>query len=223
MQERAIRTRNAILSAAAKVFEERGFQAATIAEILAAARVTKGALYFHFQSKEDLAEGVLREQDEQLVVPERPCKVQQLVDVVMLHAYRLQTDCMVRAGVRLTMDQHASGIDRSGPFLRWTDTCSHLLEKAQEQGETLPHVAPAETAGVLVGSFAGVQAMSQAISDYGDLMTRVVELLRHVLPSVVQSAVLTSVDLAETRGAKVFAEARSLRGEREAVTDTPRS
>jgi AcrR family transcriptional regulator len=223
LQERAIRTRGTILSAAARVFEERGFQAATIAEILAAANVTKGALYFHFQSKEDLADGVLREQDEQLVVPERPCKVQQLVDVVMLHAYRLETDRMVRASVRLRLDQQAGEIDRSGPFLRWTDTCRHLLERAQQQGETLPHMVPAATAGVLVGSFTGIQAMSQAVSGYGDLMTRVVELLRHLLPSVVQSPVLTSVDLSESRGAKVFAEAWALRGEREALTDTLRS
>ncbi|MFD6414028.1 TetR family transcriptional regulator, partial [Nocardia asteroides] len=50
-QDRAIRTRRNILEAAAKIFEERGYQAATIAEILGAAGVTKGALYFHFSSK----------------------------------------------------------------------------------------------------------------------------------------------------------------------------
>ena len=33
---------------------------------------------------------------------------------MLLHAYRLQSDPMVRAGVRLTMDQHARGLDRSG-------------------------------------------------------------------------------------------------------------
>ncbi len=57
MQDRAILTRQAILTAAAGVFEERGYRAATISEILARAGVTRGALYFHFPSKEDLAEG----------------------------------------------------------------------------------------------------------------------------------------------------------------------
>ncbi|MEK8171459.1 helix-turn-helix domain-containing protein [Streptomyces sp. M19] len=56
-QERAIRTRNEILRAAATVFNEFGYDAATIAETLTRADVTKGALYFHFQSKEDLARG----------------------------------------------------------------------------------------------------------------------------------------------------------------------
>jgi AcrR family transcriptional regulator len=219
MQDRAIRTRQAILSAAAKVFEERGYQAATITEILAVAGVTKGALYFHFQSKEDLAEGVLSEQDQQLSVPERACKVQEFVDSVLLHAHRLRTDPMVRAGVRLTLDQRAEGLDRSGPFLRWGDIGRHLLQRAQAQGELLPHVTPSETADVVVGSFAGIQSMSQALSDYQDLMERTSSLLRHLLPSVVQSSVLTSVDLSESRGAKVLDEILELRRQAVAVQE----
>ncbi|MFD8256380.1 TetR family transcriptional regulator, partial [Streptomyces werraensis] len=96
-QDRAIRTRHTILQAAAKVFEEHGYQAATISEILSEAGVTKGALYFHFQSKEHLAQGVLTEQNNELTVPQRPSKLQELVDTTMLHAHRLQTDPMVRA------------------------------------------------------------------------------------------------------------------------------
>ncbi|MFD8691648.1 ScbR family autoregulator-binding transcription factor [Streptomyces sp. NPDC059651] len=204
-QDRAVRTRQTILTAAAKVFEERGYQAATITEILATASVTKGALYFHFQSKDHLAEGVLAEQDQRLVVPTRKCKVQEIVDTVALHAYRLQTDPMVRAGVRLSLDQQATELDRSGPFLRWAEVVGRLLEEAQ--GELLPHVVPSETADVLVGSFAGVQAMSQIISGYQDLDQRVSRLLRHILPNVVLSSVLATVDMSEGRGAAVYREA----------------
>ncbi|MFH8476834.1 ScbR family autoregulator-binding transcription factor [Streptomyces sp. NPDC018000] len=205
-QDRAIRTRQTILSAAAKVFEKHGYQAATITEILAEAGVTKGALYFHFQSKGELAQGVLSEQDQRLTVPDRPCKTQQVVDVIMLHAHRLQTDPMVRAGVRLSLDQQAQDLDRSGPFLNWSQIMRGLLEKAQAQGELLPHVAPHETSDVLVGSFAGIQAMSQALSNYQDLDERVRSLLRHLLPSVILASVLASVDLSQTRGRTVFTE-----------------
>ncbi|MFF3247091.1 ScbR family autoregulator-binding transcription factor [Streptomyces sp. NPDC002870] len=202
-QDRAIRTRRTILTAAARVFEQRGYQAATISEILTTAGVTKGALYFHFPSKEDLAEGVIRAQDHQLPIPDRACKVQQLVDTVVLHAYRLQTDPLVRAGVRLSLDQQAQGLDRSGPFLRWSEVGTELLHKAQAQGELMPHVVPADTADVLVGAFAGVQAMSQAVSNYQDLPRRVTALLRHVLPSAVVPSVLAAVDITESRGAFV--------------------
>ncbi len=210
-QDRAIRTRQTILTAAAKVFEERGYQAATISEILLTAGVTKGALYFHFPSKEDLAEGVIHEQDHDLPIPLRACKIQQLVDTVVLHAYRLRTDPLVRAGVRLALDQQAQGLDRSGPFLRWSDVGIALLQQAQAQGELMPHIVPAETADVLVGAFAGVQAMSQAMSNYQDLPHRVTALLRHVLPSIVVPSVLAAVDITEGRGAHVHAELEDLR------------
>ncbi|MFD8308464.1 ScbR family autoregulator-binding transcription factor [Streptomyces sp. NPDC059690] len=209
-QERAVRTRRAILSAAASVFEERGYQAATVNEILASAGVTKGALYFHFPSKEHLAEGVLHAQDLEVPIPERACKVQQMVDTVVLHAYRLQTDPMVRAGVRLSLDQQAQGLDRSGPFLRWSDVGAQLLGQAKAQGELLPHVTLTETADVLVGAFAGIQAMSQALCNYQDLPTRVSALLRHILPSVVIPSVLAAVDLTPTRGATVYTELQTL-------------
>ncbi|MFJ1641675.1 ScbR family autoregulator-binding transcription factor [Streptomyces sp. NPDC088256] len=205
-QDRAIRTRQTILSAAAKVFEKHGYQAATITEILAEAGVTKGALYFHFQSKEELAQGVLGEQDQRLTVSDRACKTQEIVDIIMLHAHRLQTDAMVRAGVRLSLDQQAHDLDRSGPFLNWGEVLTRLLEKAQAQGELLPHILPRETSDVLVGSFAGVQAMSQALSNYQDLALRVCSLLRHLLPNVVLASVLASVDLSPTRGVTVFTE-----------------
>ncbi|AZM94107.1 MULTISPECIES: ScbR family autoregulator-binding transcription factor [Streptomyces] len=216
-QVRAIRTRQAILSAAAKIFEERGYQASTISEILTVAGVTKGALYFHFQSKEDLALGVLNAQNQNLPLPERASKLQEIVDIVMLHTYRLQTDPMVRAGVRLTMDQRAEGLDRSGPFRNWAVPVGERLDKAQLQGELLPHVDPAETADVLVGAYAGIQSMSQALTDYRDLVVRVSALMRHLLPSIAQSSVLASLHLSESRASEVYHEALLLAQEREAA------
>lgn len=208
-QVRAIRTRNTILMAAAKVFEDRGYQAATIAEILSEAGVTKGALYFHFQSKDELAQGVLAGQDHQPLLPTRSCKTQEMVDEVMLQAHRLRTDPLVRAAVRLSMDQQPD-LKRSGPFLRWSTIGTTLLTQARAQGELLPHVVPAETADLIVGAFAGLQSMSQAISDYQDLPARVSVLLRHLLPSVVLPSVLAVLDLSENRGETVHAEAAQL-------------
>lgn len=140
-------------------------------------------------------------------MPIRASKVQEVVDVVMLQAHRLQTDPMVRAGVRLTMDQLTQNLDRSGPFLRWGEVGLDLLQQAQAQGELLPHISPPETAEVIVGSFAGIQSMSQAVCEYRDLVVRVSALMRHLLPSAVVPSVLASLDLSESRGAKVYAEA----------------
>ncbi|WP_107084581.1 TetR family transcriptional regulator [Streptomyces europaeiscabiei] len=61
-QERALRTRRAILDAAGEVFAEHGYAGATIQDVYNRCGVTKGAFYFHFTSKVELAQAVLDEQ-----------------------------------------------------------------------------------------------------------------------------------------------------------------
>ena len=48
-------TKERVLSAALEVFTERGYQAATIEEIAERAGMTKGAVYYWFRDKVDLA------------------------------------------------------------------------------------------------------------------------------------------------------------------------
>jgi AcrR family transcriptional regulator len=50
-----------LLEAAAAVFAEKGFQAASVDEIAARAGTSKGALYWHFDSKDDLFFALLEE------------------------------------------------------------------------------------------------------------------------------------------------------------------
>ncbi len=53
-ERRRQQTREYLLQAAAQVFAERGFYAATLDEVAAAAGFTKGAVYSNFKNKEDL-------------------------------------------------------------------------------------------------------------------------------------------------------------------------
>jgi AcrR family transcriptional regulator len=53
-ERRRQQTRDYLLQAAVQVFGERGFHAATLDEVAAAAGFTKGAVYSNFKNKEDL-------------------------------------------------------------------------------------------------------------------------------------------------------------------------
>jgi AcrR family transcriptional regulator len=53
-QERKSQTRERLIDAAAEVFARRGFEAASLDEVAAAAGYTKGAVYSNFASKTDL-------------------------------------------------------------------------------------------------------------------------------------------------------------------------
>ncbi|MDX3541043.1 TetR/AcrR family transcriptional regulator, partial [Streptomyces sp. MB09-01] len=61
-QERAEITRQAILDGAATAFDRGGFEGTSLSDVVRHAGVTKGALYFHFPSKEALARTLMDEQ-----------------------------------------------------------------------------------------------------------------------------------------------------------------
>jgi AcrR family transcriptional regulator len=58
-----------LIKAAQKVFTRKGYAGATTAEIARKARLTKGALYFHFKNKEDIFFAVVRALTEEAVNP----------------------------------------------------------------------------------------------------------------------------------------------------------
>ncbi|MFE6051858.1 TetR family transcriptional regulator [Kitasatospora sp. NPDC056446] len=66
VQERSERTRGRLVEAGAGLFDRCGYAGATLGEIAAAAGVTKGALYFHFASKEELARAVFEQAERSL-------------------------------------------------------------------------------------------------------------------------------------------------------------
>lgn len=55
MTRKGDQTRERILIEAAHLFQKQGFQATSLSEILAATNLKKGALYFHFASKDEIA------------------------------------------------------------------------------------------------------------------------------------------------------------------------
>ena len=58
-KEEALETRNALLDAAERVFSERGVSRTSLSDVAAAAGVTRGAVYWHFQDKVDLLDAML--------------------------------------------------------------------------------------------------------------------------------------------------------------------
>ncbi|OIJ65408.1 ScbR family autoregulator-binding transcription factor [Streptomyces mangrovisoli] len=205
-QERAIRTRRVIVEAAASVFDERGYEAATIGEILARSGVTKGALYFHFPSKQALAEGVLNEQLAVLLLPSRVCKLQELVDLGLLTAYRMRRHPVVSAAAKLSLEHGMRAQFGTHLVTAWIDTTEKLLREAQEQGELLPGVDCAESAWLFSGAWTGVQIYSHILVERRDLEERIAALFRHLLPAVAVPAVLGRLVISAERAAELGEE-----------------
>lgn len=67
MAERSDETRGALIAAARPLFAERGFAGVGTEEIVRGARMTRGALYHHFASKEDLFRAVYEDVERELM------------------------------------------------------------------------------------------------------------------------------------------------------------
>lgn len=65
--ERTEATRAALISAGRRLFGEHGFAATSIEDLASAAGVTRGALYHHFESKEDLFAAVFEQVEVELM------------------------------------------------------------------------------------------------------------------------------------------------------------
>lgn len=110
-QERARRTRAAIIKSAAVEFAKSGYAAASLNRILEGSRATKGAMYFHFDSKEDLARAVLESAVERYRSSlDRWLARDELDPLDALHgmldeiALRLEHDIVVQAEFRLILE-----------------------------------------------------------------------------------------------------------------------
>lgn len=71
-QDRAVKTRHDILNSAITLFARRGILATTMAELARAIRMTPGALYWHFPTKEDLLLSAIEELHQRFVASFEP-------------------------------------------------------------------------------------------------------------------------------------------------------
>jgi len=183
-QARAVRTRRTILEAAAAVFDELGYEGASTTEILARSGLTRGALYFHFPSKEAIADAVVDAQSEALVPPANKVKLQATIDLTMAFAERLRSDVVLRAAVRLSVEQASYKTPTATAYRGPADVIFGLLTHAQERGELLATVDPEEVTQLIVGAFTGIQLLSQVYEERRDLPRRVAVLWKYLLPSL---------------------------------------
>ncbi|MEV6570308.1 ScbR family autoregulator-binding transcription factor [Streptomyces sp. NPDC051577] len=202
-QERAVRTRLAILQAAATVFEEHGYEAAKLSDIVNIAKVTKGALYFHFDSKDDLAQAVVNAQNQgQPRALPQSHKVQEFIDIGMIFSHQLRHDVLMRASARLTLDRPGRELDQAAPYTAWIELHTDVLVEAKRRGELLPDVDPVVPSRLIVGAYAGLNRMASTLGL--DLDPQVSELYSHVLPSMVVPALAIRLDTAPGRGARAL-------------------
>lgn len=162
-QERAARTRQALIAAAAEVFAREGYAATSLGAVSGRAAVSAGALHFHFANKkalaqaiEDEAVGALRRIVEQ-VCADVADPLQQLVDSVHLLVEQLGLDPVLRAGFRLGEDAEA-GPD--GALRReWRGWAEDALGRVERAGDLTPGLSVRDAVTAVLVATAGFQVL----------------------------------------------------------------
>ncbi|MET8576774.1 ScbR family autoregulator-binding transcription factor [Streptomyces sp. NPDC005012] len=200
MQERALRTRELLLRAAAEEFDACGYASTGLSKIAKRAGLTVGAVYFHFESKEGIAKAVMQAQP-QTIEPHLDSRgLQRLVDITRVWAQQLLHDPLLRAGVRLSVEQGSFGVHDITSFEQWRDIMEECLLEARESGELLPRTDPARVAEFIVSACTGVQLYAQLVNGREDLPERTLEMWRLLLPGIATPGALTRIDLAPWHG-----------------------
>ncbi|MFC5929016.1 TetR/AcrR family transcriptional regulator [Cryobacterium melibiosiphilum] len=190
-QARAVVTRAAIISGAAAVFQQRGYGSTSLADVCAEAGVTKGALYFHFDSKEALARAIIESQHElssaigRDLVASNMRGLNAMIVMTLEIADQLHNNPVVSAGVRLTIEaaNFASPVD--APYLDWMKAAEVFLRRGQVEGDITETVEVCSAAHFLISGFTGVQVVSDVLTRREDIQQRLVEMWHMLLPGLV--------------------------------------
>lgn len=170
------RTRRLLLQAAFQEVHKSGFQSAGLDTILAATGVTKGALYYHFHSKNALGYAIVEEVmavslREKWLHPFRSGAdpIDTLIEIVEATSLRPE---VVRAGCPLNnLAQEMSGRDErfrrhlANLFHEWQDGIAAALERGQSEGTVRRDLDASAAASFLIATYEGYVMLSRNAKD----------------------------------------------------------
>lgn len=190
-QERAQVTRDRLVEGAALAFYRLGYGMATTTAIVEEAGTTRGAMYFHFQSKEEIARAVIDK--EHSLAMEAGLRIQALEKpafetMVLLCidlAKRLMTDPVVKAGIRLTTEITNFDPPLVAPYEEWLKTFAEIAQAAVREGDFRKDIDPVVFARFLIPAYTGIQLVSDTFTGREDLLPRIREMWTFVLPAVI--------------------------------------
>jgi TetR/AcrR family transcriptional repressor of nem operon len=174
----AERTRERLLQAGFREVHRSGFQSASIDTILAATNVTKGALYYHFDSKEDLGHAIVEEvvaklPRERWLLPLQRSKDRDPIDALIsiVRAIPARPEDVKGGCPLVNLTQEMSQLDEQFRkrletiFNAWQEGIATALRRGQSQGLVRRDLVPAEAAGFLIALVEGYEVLAKVAQD----------------------------------------------------------
>jgi AcrR family transcriptional regulator len=187
VDRRADATRRQIVRAAAHQFAHRPYSLVNLDDILSDAKVTKGALYFHFRSKYALASTIVETWAERGrtavagVLARRLSGVESLIDVTFLVAVDDIGSELARASLNLLESVGRTDSLQARVLGSWIAELAVIARAAIDDGDVVDGIDAAELAKLLVSMYLGIRQTS-TLDDHDHYLADLERAWKLVLP-----------------------------------------
>lgn len=165
-ERRADTTRQRLIAAASHQFARRSYSMVSLDDILAEAELTKGAMYFHFPSKQALASAIIDDLTERSraaaieLLARRMSGLETLIELFYILSVQNIQDEVARAGARLLETVDNMTALPSMLWQSWIEFIINLIRKAVSEGDVVDHADPEDIAKMLVALWVGMPRIS---------------------------------------------------------------
>ena len=159
-------TRQRLIAAASHRFARHSYSMVSLDDILAEAELTKGAMYFHFPSKQALAVAIIDDLNAMSrtaiteLLARKMSGLETLIDLLYLQAVQNTQNEVARAGVRLLETLDNTAAPATAVWQSWIGFVTTLIRKAVAEGDVSDHHDPEDIAKMLVALWVGTRRIS---------------------------------------------------------------
>jgi AcrR family transcriptional regulator len=189
-QARSEATRKKIIDAAVELFGQVGYSVTGLGDIIERAELTKGALYYHFDSKESLASAIIAEAASTITsavdnISQSSAPVlENIIHNSFVVADIVRADSVVRIGAQLARvlgEFNSVAID-SYSFILAAMTAQ--LRQAATEGDLRPDLDPAAAAETLLSTYLGAELLATGLSRGDNSVNRLMQMWAVLLPAL---------------------------------------
>jgi AcrR family transcriptional regulator len=179
------------MTSAVQLFNEIGYPATGLGDIIERAEMTKGALYYHFESKEALATAIIEEGSANLfeafskIRESSAPALERIIHGLFIVADLLSTDMVARSGTQLLRAFGEFNDAAARTYTAWLDEATQRVSEAIDEGDLRQDLDPRAVGEIIVGAMLGAELLSNATSSGTDVLERLARMWQVLLPAIV--------------------------------------
>jgi AcrR family transcriptional regulator len=189
-QARSDTTRRKIITSAVELFNEIGYPATGLGDIIERAEMTKGALYYHFESKESLATAIVEQANSHLVEAFRSITtssspaLESIIHGVFVVADLMSTDQIARSGMQLLRAFGEFNDVAARTYGGWVTEMTARTQQAIDEGDLRDDLDPRAVGETIVSSMLGAELLARAATAGADILERIARTWKVLLPAI---------------------------------------